>query len=617
MKKLISLIAVLALMIAMLPLHAVPVSAETPVTELYVSYREDDVRVSTALTGRQVSADLKNAISVYVDNPVYYVDVNYSYLAKRQYNGTSYSYVSLKESDENLNMTDEYYFVFNVEERSGYCWDVNNIPEAYVNREEADDVQWYSPSPTGSVNVCKRVYAIQEDYVSSVTVYPGQAKIKKGNAFWFTADVKGSVSDVVWSLSGANSPDTYVNNGRLYVSADETASFVTVRATSAFDSSVYGEATAEITDYDIYISEVSVSPSSYSMYPGETANFSAVVTGTDYPDVTWQVSGYEVDSRVFSTGATTCTLAVPKTETASTLILTATSVMDPTVSGQAVITLEPLPCVESVSIDFDISSVVLNGTKTGSEVSEDLRAVLETAVINDSSQVFIDYNYSSLAIKSTSGTEPYYLSISYSEEPLDPEEEYYLRINIEEKDTVAWDTGRLPNVTVNGRPADDVQWYSQTPSGSVDVFVRVYFEGSGLRVLPYPASAFEKDVNYLINGGMLGVRYDKPCSVGYMSEGRFVAIPMHNLAAGEEYTTYIYLIPQGVEEVVLTVKGDATLDGKFSNADATKIKSYLKEMAQLNALQIFAADANGDGNLSNADATKIKAVLKETGTISW
>ena len=47
---------------------------------------------------------------------------------------------------------------------------------------------------------------------------------------------------------------------------------------SAFDSSVYGEATAEITDYDIYISEVSVSPSSYSMYPGETANFSAVVT---------------------------------------------------------------------------------------------------------------------------------------------------------------------------------------------------------------------------------------------------------------------------------------------------------------------------------------------------
>ena len=69
--------------------------------------------------------------------------------------------------------------------------------------------------------------------------------------------------------------------------------------------------------------------------------------------------------------------------------------------------------------------------------------------------------------------------------------------------------------------------------------------------------------------------------------------------------------------MVLVVKGDTNLDGKISNADATKIKAYLQETAELDAVQIFVADTDGNGRLSNADAIKIKSSLSTETPLPW
>ena len=89
-----------------------------------------------------------------------------------------------------------------------------------------------------------------EPYVSSVTVTPGSASVARGTSMRFTANVAGGNNpklSVTWSVSGQQKGTGIDGNGNLNVAADETAGDLTVRATSDFDSSVYGTASVRLT----------------------------------------------------------------------------------------------------------------------------------------------------------------------------------------------------------------------------------------------------------------------------------------------------------------------------------------------------------------------------------
>ncbi len=86
--------------------------------------------------------------------------------------------------------------------------------------------------------------------VESVTVSPAAVELERGAAQEFTATVAGKndpAQTVTWEIIGSNSASTGIDaNGLLTVSSDETATSLTVKATSTVDTSVSGTATVSV-----------------------------------------------------------------------------------------------------------------------------------------------------------------------------------------------------------------------------------------------------------------------------------------------------------------------------------------------------------------------------------
>lgn len=86
--------------------------------------------------------------------------------------------------------------------------------------------------------------------VSGVTVDPNTASIAKGGSRIFTATVAGSNSPaqtVTWSVTGNVSASTTISGGTLTVGGDETATTLTVKATSTADTTKSGTAAVTVT----------------------------------------------------------------------------------------------------------------------------------------------------------------------------------------------------------------------------------------------------------------------------------------------------------------------------------------------------------------------------------
>jgi hypothetical protein len=199
-----------------------------------------------------------------------------------------------------------------------------------------------SKSGTAAVTV----YANQSDVptIISVTVSPAAANVGKGKTRTFTATVAGTNNPpqtVTWSVSGGGAGTSITPaGGILTVAADETASSLTVRATSAYDTTKSGTAAVTVSDTGTVptVTGVTVSPSSATVIRGQTRTFTAAVAGTGDPaqTVTWSVSGGGEGTSITPDGGV---LTVAADETASSLTVTATSTIDISKSGTAAITI--------------------------------------------------------------------------------------------------------------------------------------------------------------------------------------------------------------------------------------------------------------------------------------
>ena len=340
---------------------------------------------------------------------------------------------------------------------------------------------------TGELQPLPGDAGINADFVTSVTISPERQKIKKGNSFTFTAEVIGSVTTVNWSVLYANSSSTYIDSGgRLTVAADETATYLTVKAESTLDSSIYGTAEVRVTDEDVYISKVTVTPASVSIPKGGNQQFTANVEGTDYTDVTWTLSGQDhEETRIDNYGY----LKVSANETASVLRIRATSVRNTNVYGEAVAYVTGQQTINNVKVVYDTSKVGLVTTMTGRQVTTALGKAVDKSDVAEGTSIDTSPSYTCL-VKDVSydGTgNVIYTKLNDSDELIDEHTVYYFMFNVENKEGYIWDTDALPSATVNGADADHVGWRSKNTDGDINVFKRVYVEGAS----PYQAE-FQK-----------------------------------------------------------------------------------------------------------------------------
>ncbi len=132
---------------------------------------------------------------------------------------------------------------------------------------------------------------------------------------------------------------------------------------------------------------------------------------------------------------------------------------------------------------------------------------------------------------------------------------------------------------------------------------------NNVTVVSGPAGVFTEGHEYTVEGNVVTVTYHTPCKLGYLGEdGKYIAIEAIAVAGSDN--TYNFTVPEGIDEVLLVIKGDANQDGDLTNLDITISKLVAlgrQGQIQFNAENLFAADMSGDKAISNYDITLLKA----------
>lgn len=160
--------------------------------------------------------------------------------------------------------------------------------------------------------------------------------------------------DVVWSLNPAVGS---ITADGLYTAPATAAATqtVTVTATSTSDPTISAAATLTLTPSVT----VSITPTSVSLQPSQGQTFTATDTGTSNTGVTWSFSP-SIGSLVTSPNGTSATYVAPTTlQEASSVIITASSVANPSRTATAVITL-----VQAITVALNPSTVNLAPSAT-------------------------------------------------------------------------------------------------------------------------------------------------------------------------------------------------------------------------------------------------------------
>ena len=136
----------------------------------------------------------------------------------------------------------------------------------------------------------KVINVLDELVVESVKVRPTELTAVKGGSVWFYETVTGSAPHTVnWSVSGNNSESTTITSeGNLKVALDETASTLTVTATSTYDDTKSASATVTVNTDRTFINKIEINYNTKEAY---------LTTKTIYNDVrnkfknNWSVGG--------------------------------------------------------------------------------------------------------------------------------------------------------------------------------------------------------------------------------------------------------------------------------------------------------------------------------------
>lgn len=127
--------------------------------------------------------------------------------------------------------------------------------------------------------------------VTDVQISFSEVNVQRGGSYTFTATVSGTGAfdnSVIWSVEGADSSTISVG-GILSVTANESSSTLTVKATSKQDSTKYATKTVTVRSL-ITVSQKGVE-TQYKVVAGGKINLTAETAASGYHFKEWQVSG--------------------------------------------------------------------------------------------------------------------------------------------------------------------------------------------------------------------------------------------------------------------------------------------------------------------------------------
>ena len=211
---------------------------------------------------------------------------------------------------------------------------------------------------------------------SALTVsVTGAATVTLGSTAQYAATVTGSSNPAVsWSVNqtaGGNTQLGTISAAGLYnaPASMPTSSTITIAAVSAANSSISGviEVVLKAAPASVATKVTVTGPATVSL--GTTGQYSAAVAGTSNQSVTWSINnvagGNSTVGTISATGLYTPPAAVPTT---NTIMITATSVATPTVSGTldaSIAASAPAPAPVTTSVSATAAARFLDQTSFG------------------------------------------------------------------------------------------------------------------------------------------------------------------------------------------------------------------------------------------------------------
>ncbi len=150
--------------------------------------------------------------------------------------------------------------------------------------------------------------------VTGVSVSPASVSVQKGQSQTFTASVQGTYNPaqtVTWTVEGNNNIGTTITAGQLTIATGETATTLTIRATSNVDNKVSGTATVTVTEIPVVYHTITPSAGangSISPNTPQSISKNGSINFTFIPN-----SGFEVDTVTVDSSAVTPTTATSHT----------------------------------------------------------------------------------------------------------------------------------------------------------------------------------------------------------------------------------------------------------------------------------------------------------------
>ena len=263
-----------------------------------------------------------------------------------------------------------------------YDFDKNNLDkiEVYLNGSKVTNAiidGYYNPY-WHSIDVYIPMAGYTGAIVRDINVESNSNYVQKGTTSNFVANVRsyGAGSDgVSWTVTGNESNNTTINSsGVLTVAADETSLRVKVRATSTYDNTIYGEKEVEVIDEPLSITDVTFTNMIDKVVYGGSFMFSARGNGTGNRDVTWSITGANNPGTTIDSDGM---LNVSEDETATSIVVTATSVFDSSKKANLTVSLRNTEYITKIEINYDTSRVVFSSKTTYNDVRNLLERIWE------------------------------------------------------------------------------------------------------------------------------------------------------------------------------------------------------------------------------------------------
>ena len=133
-----------------------------------------------------------------------------------------------------------------------------------------------------------------------------------------------------------------------------------------------------------------------------------------------------------------------------------------------------------------------------------------------------------------------------------------------------------------------------------------------LKVTDVPETLLD-DTECVVEDNVVTLKTNKICKVGYEDVDGYVALE----AIKNEDGSHSFIVPEGIEEVFVVMKGDANLDGTITMEDANMMLASIHGGEPLTGLNFFAADINNNGVIVDSDAIVISIMASKDSGIDW